>query len=275
MTPINHRRIAQFRTNRRGVASLIVFGVLFLLTLFAELLANDRPIVIRYDGAFYYPILRDYPETVFGGDLPTNAVYTDVEVVHLIEAKGWMLWPLLPYRYDTRASGEQRNALLAPSLEHPLGTDDQARDVLARVIYGFRISVLFGFTLTVLSLIVGVVCFGIWTPTPHAGANTRDALLVPSLIAAYPLTFVSVYCSVALAGVIGFVGLVIPHMLRLTGLTDHRRLLPGCALAGASVLLLADVMARIALPSAELPIGVVTATLGAPIFIWLLTRIRG
>jgi len=81
--------------------------------------------------------------------------------------------------------------------------------------------------------------------------------------------------SVALAGVIGFVGLVIPHMLRLTGLTDHRRLLPGCALAGASVLLLADVMARIALPSAELPIGVVTATLGAPIFIWLLTRIRG
>jgi microcin C transport system permease protein len=168
MTPINHRRIAQFRTNRRGVASLIVFGVLFLLTLFAELLANDRPIVIRYDGAFYYPILRDYPETVFGGDLPTNAVYTDVEVVHLIEAKGWMLWPLLPYRYDTRASGEQRNALLAPSLEHPLGTDDQARDVLARVIYGFRISVLFGFTLTILSSTVGIAAgavqgyFGGW-----------------------------------------------------------------------------------------------------------------
>jgi microcin C transport system permease protein len=168
MNQINRRRIAQFRANRRGVASLIVFGVLFLLTLFAELLANDRPIVIRYDGAFYYPILRDYPETVFGGDLPTNAVYTDVEVVHLIEAKGWMLWPLLPYRYDTRASGEQRNALLAPSLEHPLGTDDQARDVLARVIYGFRISVLFGFTLTILSSTVGIAAgavqgyFGGW-----------------------------------------------------------------------------------------------------------------
>jgi len=168
MNQINRRRIAQFRANRRGVASLIVFGVLFLLTLFAELLANDRPIVIRYDGAFYYPILRDYPETVFGGDLPTNAVYTDVEVVHLIEAKGWMLWPLLPYRYDTRASGEQRNALLAPSLEHPLGTDDQARDVLARVIYGFRISVLFGFTLTILSSIMGIAAgavqgyFGGW-----------------------------------------------------------------------------------------------------------------
>ena len=168
MTPINHRRIAQFRANRRGVASLIVFGVLFLLTLFAELLANDRPIVIRYDGAFYYPILRDYPETVFGGDLPTNAVYTDVEVVHLIEAKGWMVWPPLPYRYDTRAGGEQRSALLPPSLEHPLGTDDQARDVLARVIYGFRISVLFGFTLTILSSIMGIAAgavqgyFGGW-----------------------------------------------------------------------------------------------------------------
>jgi microcin C transport system permease protein len=168
MTPVNRRRIAVFRANKRGLVSLAVFGVLFILSLFAEFLANDRPLLIRYDGAFYAPIFRDYPETVFGGDLPTTAVYTDVEVVHMIEAKGWMLWPAIPYRYDTRATGGERNALLPPSLKHPLGTDDQARDVLARVIYGFRISVLFGFTLTVLSSIVGIAAgaaqgyFGGW-----------------------------------------------------------------------------------------------------------------
>ena len=152
------------------MVSLVVFGLVFFLSLFAEFLANDKPILIRYDGAFYSPIFRDYPETTFGGDLPTNAVYTDIEVQHLIEAKGWMLWPLIPYRYDTRASGEQATslALLPPSLKHPLGTDDQARDVLARVIYGFRISVLFGFTLTVLSSMVGIAAgavqgyFGGW-----------------------------------------------------------------------------------------------------------------
>jgi microcin C transport system permease protein len=158
MRAVNRRRIAQFRANRRGVISLIVFGLMFFLSLFAEFLANDKPILIRYDGAFYSPIFRDYPETTFGGDLPTNAVYTDTEIQHLIEAKGFMLWPLIPYRYDTRASGEQTTslALLPPSLKHPLGTDDQARDVLARVIYGFRLSVLFGFALTIISSAVGI-----------------------------------------------------------------------------------------------------------------------
>src|SRR5205085_2235171 len=126
LRPVNQRRVAQFRANKRGMTSLAVFGVLFILSLFAEFLANDRPILIRYDGAFYSPIFRDYPETRFGGDLPTNAVYTDTEVQHLIDAKGWMVWPLIPYRYDTRASGEQSTslALLPPSLLHPLGTDD-------------------------------------------------------------------------------------------------------------------------------------------------------
>lgn len=168
MTPVNRRRLDQFRGNLRGMVSLVVFGVLFGLSLFAEILANDKPILIRYDGSFYSPIVRDYPETTFGGDLPANAVYTDKEVQQLIEAKGWMLWPLLPYRHDTRVTGEARGTLLPPSLSHPLGTDDQARDVLARVIYGFRISVLFGFTLTVLSSIIGIAAgavqgyFGGW-----------------------------------------------------------------------------------------------------------------
>jgi microcin C transport system permease protein len=168
MTPMTRRRLRQFSANRRGVLSLWIFGALFVLSLFAEFIANDKPILVRYDGAYYSPVFRDYPETTFGGDLPTDAVYTDVEVQHLIEAKGWMLWPLIPYSYDTRASGEDRNSLLPPSLKHPLGTDDQARDVLARVIYGFRISVLFGLSLTILSSLIGIAAgavqgyFGGW-----------------------------------------------------------------------------------------------------------------
>ena len=137
--------------------SLVVFGLLFFVSLFADLLANNKPILIRYDGAFYSPILRDYPETTFGGEFPTNAVYSDEELQKLIHDKGWILWPPIPYSYDTVLKGDGRKALLPPSWEHLLGTDDQARDVLARLIYGFRISVLFGFALTLLSAVIGIV----------------------------------------------------------------------------------------------------------------------
>lgn len=158
MTPLNRRRFAIFRSSRRGMISLAVFGLLFFVSLFAELLANNRPILIRYDGAFYSPMLRDYPETTFGGDFPTNAVYTDRELQTLIREKGgWILWPPIPYSYDTVLKGDGRKALLPPSWEHLLGTDDQARDVMARLIYGFRISVLFGFALTLLSAVIGIV----------------------------------------------------------------------------------------------------------------------
>ena len=157
MTPLTKRRLAIFRSSRRGMISLAVFGLLFFVSLFADLLANNKPILIRYDGAFYSPILRDYPETTFGGEFPTNAVYSDEELQKLIHDKGWILWPPIPYSYDTVLKGDGRKALLPPSWEHLLGTDDQARDVLARLIYGFRISVLFGFALTLLSAVIGIV----------------------------------------------------------------------------------------------------------------------
>jgi microcin C transport system permease protein len=168
MSPLNRRRLAIFRSSKRGMISLVVFGSLFVLSLFAELLANDRPILVYYDGGFYSPMLRDYPETTFGGDFPTNAVYTDQEVQELIAQKGWILWPPIPYSYNSVIKGEGRKALLPPSSGHLLGTDDQARDVMARLIYGFRISVLFGLALTLLSSIVGIAAgavqgyFGGW-----------------------------------------------------------------------------------------------------------------
>ena len=156
MNPMNRRRLAAFRSSKRGMISLAIFGLLFFLSLFAELLANDKPILIRYDGAFYSPLLKDYPETTFGGDFPTNTVYSDPEVRKLIEEKGWILWPPIPYSYDTVLKGEGRTTLQPPSRQHWLGTDDSGRDVMARLIYGFRISVPFGLALTVASTVIGI-----------------------------------------------------------------------------------------------------------------------
>jgi microcin C transport system permease protein len=153
---INQRRLANFRANRRGYVSLYIFTALFVLSLFAELIANDRPLLINYDGKYYYPLFETYPETAFGGFFPTEAVYTDPVVQELIAEKGWAIWPPIRYSYDTVAYDLTVPAPSPPSWNHWLGTDDQARDVAARVIYGFRISVLFGLILTVLSSIVGV-----------------------------------------------------------------------------------------------------------------------
>jgi len=155
ITPLTRRRIENFKANRRGFWSLWIFLALFGTTLFAEFIANDRPLVVRYDGSFYVPVLRDYPETAFGGDFPTETDYRDPEVAKLIAAKGWTVWPLIPYSYNTITSAPGPFPA-PPSRADWLGTDDQGRDVLARLIYGFRISVLFGLTLTLFSSVIGV-----------------------------------------------------------------------------------------------------------------------
>ncbi|NQV48721.1 MAG: ABC transporter permease [Rhodospirillaceae bacterium] len=156
LSPLNRRRLDNFRANRRGFWSLWLFLGMFILSLFAELIANDQPILLRYDGAFYVPVLVDYPETVFGGFLETTAEYADPEVREMIEEKGWILWPLVHFSYDTVNYELEVPAPAPPSGRNWLGTDDQGRDVVARLIYGFRISVLFGLTLTIISSIVGV-----------------------------------------------------------------------------------------------------------------------
>ncbi len=169
LTPLGIRRIENFRANRRGYWSLIVFLLLFGISLFAEFVANDRPLLVRYDGGWYFPVFVEYPETTFGGDFPTEADYRDPYIRELIEAKGWMLWPPIPYSYDTIIYDLPGPAPSPPTWQNWLGTDDQARDVVARVIYGFRISVLFGLALTVASSVIGIFAgaiqgyFGGWT----------------------------------------------------------------------------------------------------------------
>ncbi len=183
LSPLNQRRWRNFRRNKRAFWSLIIFAILFAVALPAEFVANDKPILVKYRGEFYTPVFNFYPETAFGGDFQTEAIYRDPEVECLIVsggleecfddpegiiadaqdgaingeeiAKGWTLWPLIPYSYDTPVD-RPGAAPLPPNGENLLGTDDTKRDVLARVIYGFRLSVLFTLIVTFFSSVIGV-----------------------------------------------------------------------------------------------------------------------
>tara|TARA_R100001143_G_scaffold18290_1_gene20042 strand:+ start:867 stop:1904 length:1038 start_codon:yes stop_codon:yes gene_type:complete len=154
--PIWRRQWRAFRRNRRGFWSLGLFLVLFVVSLGAEFVANDRPIMVQYQGDLYFPVFKTYPETTFGGLFETEANYRDPYVAELIEDDGWMLWPPIRYSHDTINYELTVPAPAPPSAENWLGTDDQGRDVLARLIYGFRLSVLFGLILTVTSSLIGI-----------------------------------------------------------------------------------------------------------------------
>ena len=183
LSPLNQRRWTNFKRNRRALWSLVIFSILFGLSLMAELIANDRPLLVKYQGEYYSPIAKFYPETTFGGDFKTEAVYRDIAQQCLIVTggieecwdepedlladaedgvingaeidKGWILNPLLPYSYRT-INNISGTAPSPPDSTHLLGTDNSARDVLARVIYGFRLSIVFTLIVTVISSIIGV-----------------------------------------------------------------------------------------------------------------------
>jgi len=196
LSPLNQRRWRNFTRNRRAYWSLIIFSVLFGLSLMAEFIANDKPIVVSYRGEIYMPIFNFYPETEFGGDLPIEAQYQYEDVECLIRTggieacydnpegimaeadetgqvdgveieEGWLLWPLIPYRYDTIVD-IRGAAPSAPDSTNWLGTDDTKRDVTARVIYGFRLSILFTLIVTVCGSFIGIMAgavqgyFGGW-----------------------------------------------------------------------------------------------------------------
>jgi len=185
MSPLNQRRWRNFKSNRRGYWSFWLFLALFLISLFAEVIANDRPFLIKFDGKLYFPAFVTYSETTFGGDFETAADYRDPYLQKLIKEKnGTVLWPLIRYSYDThnldlptpapskptwmlteaqcKAVVEKKGVRGCRDLEYNwLGTDDQGRDVVARLIYGFRISVLFGLALTIISSVIGIAAGGI------------------------------------------------------------------------------------------------------------------
>jgi microcin C transport system permease protein len=156
MTPITRRRLQYFSANRRGFWSLWIFLILFFISLFAEGVANDKPLLVIFGERFIFPVFETIPETEFGGEFATETEYRDEFVRDLIEKKGKIYWSLIPYSYDTINYNLPSAAPSGPTAENWLGTDDQGRDVVARLIYGFRISVLFGLVLTILSSILGV-----------------------------------------------------------------------------------------------------------------------
>ena len=157
ITPITRRRLHNFRANKRGFYSLWILTGLFLITFFAEFIANDKPLLLRFDGDLLFPVFVEYPETRFGGEFETEAEYRDPFVKDLIEEKGWMIWPIIPFSFQTINYDLPVPAPAPPSRVNWLGTDDQGRDVVARIIYGFRVSVSFGFILTIASSIIGVM----------------------------------------------------------------------------------------------------------------------
>ncbi|MGK7865566.1 ABC transporter permease [Falsiroseomonas sp. E2-1-a4] len=159
MTPITLRRIANFKANRRGYWSMWIFLVLFVLTLFAELLANDKPLVARIDDRWLFPaVVGGYAESdVLPDGLPITMDWHEPSLrAEFAERGGWAIWPLVPYRHNSVVRDVGQPSPAPPSAQNWLGTDDQSRDVLARVIYGFRLSVLFGFSLTIVSSLVGI-----------------------------------------------------------------------------------------------------------------------
>ncbi len=247
------RRLANFKGNRRAYWSLWIFGVIFVLSLFAEFIANDKPILLSYQGEWRSPVLQFYSEASFGGEFRTEAEYSDEVVQCLIRTggiedclddpqavqeeaasgtyngttveAGWIVWPPLPFSYRTIDENLGQPAPAPPSLRHPLGTDDQARDVLARVIYGFRISILFAIIVTFCSSVIGIAAgavqgyFGglldllfqrfieIWAGTP--------SLYVIIIIAAIiPMNFVILTTLIILFSWVGLVGVVRAEFLR-------------------------------------------------------------
>ena len=156
-SPLTQRRWANFKANKRGYVSLWIIGTLVFLSLFAEVIANDKPIILGYKGNVYAPILFEYPETAFGGEFETEAHYASTDVQELIkQGNGWMLWPPIPFSHDTIDRHTEGTVPEPPSARHWLGTDDVARDVTARLIYGFRLSVIFGLALTLITSVIGI-----------------------------------------------------------------------------------------------------------------------
>ena len=151
-------RWQRFKANRLGYTSLWIFLILFGLSVCAELIANDKPLVVRYQGQFYFPILQSQPETVFGGDFATPTDFLDPDIRRNITTKGnWAVYPPIPYSFETLNYFAKSPNPAAPSLDNWLGTDDRGRDVLARLIYGFRLSILFGLALTIVGVTVGII----------------------------------------------------------------------------------------------------------------------
>ena len=155
---INNGIKQKFKSNKRAYWASVIFCVVMIISFLAEFIANDKPLLLKYKNEFYFPIFKTYTDMNFGGDFPTPADYLDQYISDNIKQNGWMIMPLIPYSYNTVDFQLSTPTPSAPSKKHWLGTDDEGRDILARIIYGIRLSVIFAFILTIISSIIGIFC---------------------------------------------------------------------------------------------------------------------
>lgn len=150
-------QIKAFKKNKRALISFYIFLILFIISLLSEFIANDKPLILKYQNSFYFPIFNTYLDKDFGGDFPTPADYKDPFIIKNIEQNGWMLMPIIPFSFNTVDYDINVPTPSAPDTKHWLGTDDEGRDIVARILYGFRLSVIFSFLLTLISSIIGII----------------------------------------------------------------------------------------------------------------------
>ncbi|EOR07049.1 ABC transporter permease [Acinetobacter tandoii] len=156
MSPMIQTRLQRFRQNRLGFLCLILFSLIFAVSLAANLIANEKPLLVKYQQSFYFPVFKSYPETTFGGVFETEADYKDPVVQQLIADQGWAVWPVIRYAAQTPNLDLAVPVPSEPTAQNWLGTDDQGRDVLARILYALRVSLLFGFAVTLFSAVIGI-----------------------------------------------------------------------------------------------------------------------
>lgn len=157
MSPLMRNRLYRFKQNKLGFFSLILFLIIFSLSICAEFIANDKPLLVSYKQSLYFPLFKDYPETTFGGVFETSTDYQDPAVKQLIQQNGWMISPTVAFSYQTPNLSLTVPVPSQPTLQNWLGTDDQGRDVFARILYGLRVSLLFGIGLTIAAACIGIV----------------------------------------------------------------------------------------------------------------------
>lgn len=156
MSPMIQTRLQRFRQNRLGFFCFILFSLIFAVSLAANLIANEKPLLVKYQQSFYFPVFKSYPETTFGGVFETEADYKDPVVQQLIADQGWAVWPMIRYAAQTPNLDLAVPVPSEPTAQNWLGTDDQGRDVLARILYALRVSLLFGFAVTLFSAVIGI-----------------------------------------------------------------------------------------------------------------------
>ena len=224
MNPIRRAQIRRFKQNRLAYLSLVLFLIIFTLSMLAPLIANDKPLLVRYAGEWYVPVVKAYPETAFGGVFETEAMYLDPAVKELINADGFMIWP--PVRFaDQTPSYSASDYPAPPSHVNWLGTDDQGRDVVARLLYGFRISILFGLGLTLVTSVIGVLIgalqgyFGGWVDLLgqrliEVWRGLPDLFMIIILVSLFSPSIWWLFAIMTVFGWMGLVGLVRAEFLR-------------------------------------------------------------